>query len=165
MRILMVAGVLALAGCQGGDGGEGTSFSITGNSVDGNAQGASVDGGTGAVKIDLPFLSGNFTLPRMQLDAGDFDLNGVRLYPGSTIKGVSVDAGRAASEGAVKIAFESPATAMAVQQYFLARLPKAGFTLKASGNRLSGTTDEDQPFSLSVDEAGPTRSTGTITIG
>lgn len=162
-RVVLVAGALALAGC--GEGGEGTSISITGNAEDGNLHGATVDGASGKVKVDLPFFEGSFSLPKMQLDANSFDLNDVRLYPGSTIKGINVDAGGKGEDGLVKISFDSPASAASVRDYLQPRLTGAGYTLQVDRTGLRGTTDEDKPFALSLRDAGAGRSTGTITIG
>lgn len=164
MRTLLLIGALALTGCQD-RGGEGTTVSIMGNAEDGNSHGASMDGASGKVKVDLPFFQGNFTLPKIQLDADDFDLNGVHLYPGSTIKGINVDARSNDERDLVVVSFDSPAAAATVRDYFRQRLAKADYKLTASGDGLTGTTDDDKPFKLSVKDAGASRSTGTITIG
>jgi hypothetical protein len=165
MRFGLVAiGALALAGCSGGEG-EGTSIQISGNSEDGNVHGAVVDGKSGKVKVDLPGFQGSFSLPKIQVTADNFDLNGVKLYPGTNIRGINVDAGDGADNDHVRISFDSPATAAAVRDYLRPRLSKAGYTLRAAADGLRGTTDEGKTFALSVKDAGAARSTGTITIG
>jgi hypothetical protein len=169
MRLIFAAAVLiALAGCDRG--GEGTSISINANKTDGNGNGngngsVGVDGATGAVSIDVPGFEGTFKLPKIQLDAGDFDLNGVPLYPGSTIRSVNVDPRGRGKEGLVRVAFDSPADPARVRAYFQQRLAKAGFTVRADGNGLAGETDEKRPFRLQFDPSAEGRAQGTITVG
>lgn len=154
---------LLLAACQ--DQGSGTSFTISGNDADGNAHGASIDGATGKVKVDLPGFEGSFSLPKVRVTAENFDLNGVRLYPGTSITGVNVDAGGASRQEHVEVRFDSPAPAKAVRDYLQSRLTKAGYVLSPEGDGLKGTTEDKAPFVLRLRDSGPDRSTGTIVIG
>jgi hypothetical protein len=150
LAVVPLAIGLPLAACDGHD--AGTTISIAGNS-------------SGQVKVDLPGFQGTFKLPKIQLTADNFDLNGVHLPPGSKISGFNVDAGRKDDDGRVRIAFDSPMGAEAVRGWFAERLPKAGFAVRADGAGLVGTTDDKKPFALRLGETGAERATGTITIG
>ena len=158
MPILAILAACTLAACNRHD--EGTSISI--NADSGNVLGA-VDGKSGEVKLDVPGFSGKIKLPKVQLDASNFDLNGVHLYPGSTIDNVDVAGGE--KDGQVRVSFTSPAAPDAVQKWFLDRLNKAGFTVSPGGNGLVGTTDENKPFALDLSPDGPARAKGRITLG
>lgn len=161
---LSLTAALPLAGCNEPD--KGTSISFTGNADDGEDQGATMDGSTGQVKVDLPGFQGTFKLPRIQMTADNFDLNGVHLYPGSTISGFDVDAkGKEKDDGQVRIAFDSPATVQTVRSWFAERLPKAGYAVHDDGNGLTGTTDDKKPFVLKLDDAGAGHAKGTIVLG
>ncbi|MDQ2893154.1 MAG: hypothetical protein M3R64_08730 [Pseudomonadota bacterium] len=162
MPRLMLFALLALplAGCNQPD--EGTTISI--NADSGNVLGA-VDGKSGEVKLDVPGFSGKIKLPKIQLDADNFDLNGVHLYPGSTIDNVNVAGGGKQDSGTVEVSFTSPANPAAVQQWFQDRLNKVGFTVNPGGNGLVGTTDEHKPFALDLSPDGQDRSKGKITLG
>ena len=151
---------LTLAAC--GDSGDGTSISI--NAGDSNMV-AGVDG-NGQLAINLPGgFAGNVKLPKMTLDADNFDMNGVHLFPGSTISGMNVDAD-GKDGGLVRVEFQSPANPTKVRDWFLDKLSKqAGFTITASGDDLIGTTDENEPFRLDLAPDGADRSKGTIVIG
>ena len=156
--------VLALAACDGAD--QGTTITFSGNGADGNVHGAAMDGSTGQVKIDVPGFQGSFKLPKIQMTADNFDLNGVHLPPGSKIQGFNVDAGRGdKDDGKVLVAFEAPTDAAGVRGWFADRLPKAGYTVRADGAGLIGTTDDKKPFVLKLGEAGAGHAKGTITIG
>ena len=156
----------ALTAC--GDSKEGTSISINASGTDGNVV-AGIDK-TGQVAFNLPGgFAGNIKLPKLKLNAEDFDMNGVKLFPGSTISGMNIDArdgGTGKDSGIIRVQFESPATPEKVRAWFLDKLSReAGFTVQASGQGLAGTTDEKQPFRLDLAPVGSGRSSGTIVIG
>jgi hypothetical protein len=157
--------LLGLAACDRPS--EGTSVSI--NVEGGNAVGA-IDGKTGEMKVDVPGFQGSLKLPRFKLDADSVDLNGVKLYPGSTIDGIDVTGGgegggeKGGGEG-VRLSFTSPAAATTVRDWLGERLGKAGFTVQARENGLAGTTDEGKPFRLEMRPGGAATSTGVITLG
>ncbi len=157
--LLLAATVLALPLAACDRQGDGTSVTI--NADGGNALG-SVDAKSGEVKVDVPGFSGQFKLPKLQLDATDFDLNGVHLYPGSTID--TVDVGTGGKNAGLRLGFTSPAGAEQVRDWFQERLGKAGFTLKQDGSGLTGTTDENKPFRLELDGDGA-KAKGIIVLG
>lgn len=159
MRRLALFALLALAACDRAD--KGTSIAIT---TDNGSQVAAVDGATGEFKIDAPGFKGAFSLPRMQLDADSFDLNGVKLYPGSSITGMNI-IGKEGSDGGIRVTFDSPAAPTAVRDWFLGRLNQAGYTVSASSRGLFGETEDDKPFRIDLTPAGTDRSTGVISIG
>ncbi len=157
--LLLAATVLALPLAACDRQGDGTSVTI--NADGGNALG-SVDAKSGEVKVDVPGFSGQFKLPKLQLDATDFDLNGVHLYPGSTID--TVDVGTGGKDAGLRLGFTSPAGAEQVRGWFQERLGKAGFTLNQDGTGLTGMTDENKPFRLELDGDGA-KAKGTIVLG
>jgi len=130
-----------------------------------------VDGKTGEMSIDAPGFSGKITLPKMKLGSDDFDLNGVKLYPGSTITTMNIAAnsdgkgeGKGDSRDKVRIVFDSPATPEKVIDYFADKLAAANFKLTKSGQSLKGTDEDNKPFMLDVKPAANGHSTGTIAI-
>lgn len=163
-RLLVCAAALALplAACDRPGQGQAQGTSVTINADGGNTLG-SIDARSGEVKIDVPGFSGQIKLPKVQLDATNFDLNGVRLYPGSTID--AVDVGTGEKDSGVRIRFTSPATPDQVRGWFGERLGKAGFTLKQDGAGLTGTTEENKPFRLDLTGDGATRARGAIVLG
>jgi len=154
-----------LSACDGSK--QGTSISFNSTDSDGNVV-ASMDGNSGAVAINAPGFSGKIKLPKLHLDSKDFDMNGVHLYPGSTISAMNIDAhpgkGDDDDEGTVRVSFASPASAATVRDWFQQKLTAAGFTLSASGTGLVGTTDEKKPFKLELSPDGADKSKGTIIV-
>ena len=156
LTIPMLA-ALALSACDRPT--EGTSISI--NSSDGQTL-AAVDGKSGEVKLALPGFSGAFKLPKMSLEADNFELNGVHLYPGSKIRNVDVGNGR---DKAFTMTFDSPADPATVRGWFRDKMGDADFTLTDQGGAIVGKTAEEKPFRLDLRSAGGDQSTGTITLG
>ncbi len=152
---LLVA--LGLSACDRPN--QGTSISINGS--DGETL-ASVDGKSGEVKLALPGFQGAFKLPKVSLEADNFELNGVHLYPGSKIRNVDVGNGR---DKAFTMTFDSPADPATVRDWFHDKMSDADFTLTDQGGALIGKTAEEKPFRLDLRPAGSDRSTGTITLG
>ncbi|OYY67754.1 hypothetical protein [Sphingomonas sp. 28-63-12] len=165
MLMLMLC-ALPLAGC-GDAGKDGTTISIKSGGADGNVI-AGVDGKTGEVAINTPGFSGKLTLPKLSLNSSDFDLNGVHLYPGSTISGMNIvahDGKNGSDKSQVRITFDSPAAPAIVRDWFFDKLGKAKFTLTKDGTGLTGKDDEKKPFKLELTPAANGHSTGVIVAG
>ncbi len=167
---LLIPIALSLAGC--GSDKEGTTISFNMSDGEGNESSvANVDGKTGEVSINAPGFKGKVSLPKLSLGGADFSLNGVELYPGSTIKTMNISANKGDSEtgsgdkDSVRVVFDSPATPDKVIDYFADKLGKADFKLTRKGKGLTGTDDEQKPFSLEVTPAAVGHSTGVITVG
>lgn len=159
---LAVLALLApLAACNRPD--EGTSITI--NADGGNVTGA-IDAGSGQMKVDVPGFKGSIQIPKIQLDAGNFELNGVHLYPGSTIDKIDIAGGTDAQDAdGINLRFHGPGAADAVRGWYGERLAKVGYVLKTDGDSLVGSTDEGKRFRLDVTPDGPGRSRGVIVIG
>lgn len=161
--IAPIAALLALTACGGGSG---TAISINASDDDGN-----IVFGTdanGQVAIDTPVFKGKISLPKIKVDASNFEMNGVHLYPGSTIGTMDVrahDTPGKDDDGSVRVTFASPAAPATVRDWFKGKLADAGFKVSATGDGLSGTTDEDKPFKLDLTADGADKSKGVITIG
>lgn len=167
IRLLpFVAAALALAGCDGHDG-NGTEITFSSNGSDGGSVKGGIDK-DGNLKVDSSGFKADIKIPSIKLDASDFSLNGVHLYPGSTITSMNIaaeDKKGGKGDGKVNLAFTSPASAATVRDWLKERLDKASFKLSVAGNGLSGKTDDGQPFTLKLDDDGAGKSKGTIEMG
>jgi len=115
----------------------------------------------GQVTYNLPFASGQVKLPEGTMNHGNFDIDGVKMMPGVTITGFSLDAGD--KGGTVHFAFKAPASPENVRAYFVDQFKVKGVEATAAGNAVSGKTKDGDPFVIDVDRA-PQGSQGTITI-
>jgi hypothetical protein len=160
--LLPLAVSFALAACDG----SGTSISINAKDDEGNSL-ISTDA-NGQVDIKVPGFSASARLPRIHINAEDFEVNGVKLYPGSTIddfRADSEDKGGNDDKGKVTIRFHSPATPTAVRDWFRDNMTKQGFKVETRGNGLTGTTEDGQPFSVQLDADGDGKSKGRMEVG
>ena len=157
----------ALAACNSAkDEDLGTTIEV--NPGDGDVIGG-VDGQTGEMKINIPGFQGSIKMPKIKLDSGNFDLNGVHLYPGSTIDKVSVVGGGKKSDGRdrsrVRINFTSPAAPETVTEWFAPKLKTAGYTMQQSETTLAGTDANGKPVRIAMVSAGPDTTRGVAEIG
>lgn len=162
MRVLILAPALLLAACgSNGDTSDGTQISINGG-AGGNGFSAGM-GKDGKVSIDAPGFKMNVDLPKVQLDASDFKMNGVSLPEGSKITSMNI-AGDGDRDGGLRVAFTSPVGTAQVREWFQGRLAAEGFKLTASGDDLTGTTDEGKAFRLTTKGSGAS-SESVLTVG
>ena len=117
--------------------------------------------GSGNIAFDVPFVKGQLKVPAAMMDKGDFDIDGVKLMPGSKVTGFSVFAH---DKGAtVDMAFSAPAAPDQVRSYFLDQFKQKGVDAALSGDAVSGTSKDGSPFVIHVTPNG-TGSTGKIDI-
>ena len=115
----------------------------------------------GQVTFDLPFASGQVKMPEGTFQHGDFDIDGVKLMPGSTITGFNVNAGD--KGGIVNFAFKAPTAPEGVRAYFVDQFKAKGIEAAASGDSVSGKTKDGDPFVITVRPSGQ-GSEGTIRV-
>jgi hypothetical protein len=106
---------------------------------------------SGQVDFNLPFVKGSVKLPEGAMRNGEFDIDGVKMYPGGKITGVSVFA---KDKGAtVTMAFNAPAAPDQVRAYFVDQFKKKGAKASLVGDSISGTTRDGDPFVIQVGTA------------
>ena len=160
LRFAALALPLTLAAC----GGAGSTISF--NGADGNV--AIATDGNGVTSVKMPGVDASIKLPKIDIDEADFDVNGVKLYPGSTIRNFNLDANDSGTDkhkGRVGIAFEAPASLDKVQAWFRDNMAKRGFKVAAQGNGFAGTTDDGEPITLELSADGPDKAKGKMTVG
>ena len=102
--------------------------------------------GNGQVSFDLPFAKGEVKLPASMMHGGDFDIDGVKLMPGSKVNGFSL---MAADHGStVNVGFKAPAAPDQVRGYFLDQFKAKGMDAAASGDGIAGTSKDGSPFTI-----------------
>jgi hypothetical protein len=153
---------LALAACDG----PGTSIKIDASGGEGNTTVATDSNGQMSIKV--PGFEGAIKLPKIQIDAEDFDVNGLKLYPGSKIGELNVDAQEkigTRDKGQVAIGFESPAPLATVKAWFAENLAKRNFKVVPHDNSFAGTTDDGEIFKLELSDTGEGKTKGRMEVG
>jgi hypothetical protein len=116
---------------------------------------------SGNIAFNLPIAEGQVKVPAGTMHNGDFDIDGVKLMPGSVITGFNVDARK--NNATVDISFKAPASPDGVRSYFLDQFKKQGVEAALSGDSVSGKSKDGSPFTINVTPA-PNGSTGKIEI-
>ena len=140
------------------DGENGTTVSINASGDEEGDVAITADGNSGEVAVNVAGFQGKIDMPRFVLDNGDFDLDGVKLYPGSKIGAVNVNASGAGKSGSAKVevAFTAPADPAKVSAYLKQAFAEKKITVAEAANTLSGTLDDGSAFAiaLSLGEGG-----------
>ncbi len=161
--------VLALAGCS--DDGHETKTTATKDGVTTTTVTTS-DGDNSVVsglKIDTDKLKANLDIPGISFGGDHMDMDGMKLYPGSTVNGVRVHATDKPGDkqGSVVMAFTSPAALAAVAKHMADQATAAGFTLNSNTTALvSGSKPDDDGtnrFSVTLAPKGGT-TVGQLTM-
>jgi len=116
-------------------------------------------GGDGVdIDIDVPdFVDFDVT--------GDFDIDGVKLYPGSQVTTVNVDASDkdGADKVVVKLGFTSPAAPAKAADWMAGEFAKKSVKVSRTGDTLAGRDSEGNDFSIKFGPDGAT-SKGEVLI-
>lgn len=108
---------------------------------------------SGHIAFNLPFVKGQVKVPTGMMHNGSFDIDGVRLMPGSSVTGFNVDAGDHGST--VDMSFTAPASPDEVRSYFLDQFKKQGVEVALAGDSVSGKSKDGSPFAIHI---GPSAS-------
>jgi hypothetical protein len=167
MIALIISSALALAACSSKDDAtKGTDVSINASGNSGETMTATADGNSGKVAVNIPGFKAEIDMPKIHLDTDDFDMNGAKLYPGSKIDKINIQASKdkgGTDNGTVHLAFAAPADVATVKAWFAKELADSGkFTVSQTATGMTGKTAEGDAVSLTLSAAGAGQTTGTI---
>lgn len=106
---------------------------------------------SGHISFNLPIGQGQLKVPTGFMHKGDFDIDGVKLPPGSSITGFSVFARDQGS--IVDMSFNAPTSPDEVRSYFVEQFKKQGMEAALSGDSVTGKTKDGSPFTINVGSA------------
>lgn len=160
---LSLAAALLLGGCGSG---EGTDISIEANRANADGVAVTADGKTGNVAVKVPGFSANVTMPKIMLDAGNFDIDGVKLFPESRVRSLNIvaDDGSGGDSATVQVKFDAPAPPAEVQDWFIRAFSDRAISATADGEGVKGMTKDGEPFTIRIAPSGENASEGTIEI-
>ncbi|MBJ7502108.1 MAG: hypothetical protein JHC57_20315 [Sphingopyxis sp.] len=143
--------LLAACGSEEKKSAEGTQVSINAGDEHGGVQirtgkdggNIKIGGGGAGIDIDIPDF--------VDLDIeSDFDIDGVKLYPGSKVTKVDVDANdrNGADKATVKLGFTSPAAPTKAADWMASEFAKKGVKVTRSGDTLAGKDKDGSDFRI-----------------
>jgi hypothetical protein len=164
--LIAVAPLVLLSACGSSedDGKRGTDISINAKDPQGDVE-IKADGATGKVSVNVPGFNANVSLPKVMLEDGDFDIDGVKLYPGSKVSSVNVNADSNGDnkKAVVKMAFTAPAEPEKVRAWFAKGFTQNDVKAKATATGFAGSTRDDGSFTLTLTPSGAA-TTGTVEL-
>ncbi|QCB53135.1 hypothetical protein E5675_00860 [Sphingopyxis sp. PAMC25046] len=151
--------LLAACGSEEKKSGEGTEVSINAGDEHGGVQirtgkdggNLKIGGDGAAINIDIPDF--------VDLDIeSDFDIDGVKLYPGSKVTKVDVDANdtNGAEKATVKLGFTSPAAPTKAADWMAGEFAKKGVKVTRTGDTLAGKDKDGADFRINFAPDGAT---------
>jgi hypothetical protein len=158
---------LGLVACGvGNEPDKGTTVSIDATGKDGNKVAIKADGESGKVSLNVPGFDANVRLPKALLDDSNFDIDGVKLYPGSKVDTVDIKADEASGKGRadVRIGFSSPAEPAKVAAWFKEQFGKQSIEVGGDADTLNGKSENGDAFSIELTAADGGRTAGTVSI-
>ncbi|HEX3676336.1 MAG TPA: hypothetical protein VHU79_02925 [Sphingomicrobium sp.] len=106
---------------------------------------------SGHISFNLPIGQGQLKLPTSIMHNGNFDIDGVKLPPGSSVNGFNLDAH---DKGAtVDMSFTNPKSPDEVRSYFLDQFKKQGVEAALSQDSVTGKSKDGSPFTIEVSSA------------
>lgn len=116
---------------------------------------------SGHIAFDLPFAKGQVKVPSGWMHSGNFDIDGVKLMPGSQMTGFSLDAHDEGST--VNMSFTVPAAPDAVRSYYVDQFKQKGVEAAVAGDSVTAKSKDGSPFTIQVSPAAG-GSKGTIRV-
>ncbi len=99
---------------------------------------------TGNVAFNLPFAEGKVKLPAAMMANSNFELDGVKLMPGSQVTGFNVDANKGPTQ--VRLSFAAPVAPAEARAYFLQQFQSRGVSAAAAGEAITGVSKDGTAF-------------------
>jgi hypothetical protein len=158
---------LGLAACgTGNEPDKGTSVNIDATGKDGKKVAIKADGETGKVSLNVPGFDANIRLPKKLLDDSNFDIDGVKLYPGSKVETVDIKADETRGKGRadVRIGFSSPAEPAKVAGWFKEQFGKQSIEVGGDADTLTGKSDNGDAFTIELAATDGGTTAGTVSI-
>jgi hypothetical protein len=115
----------------------------------------------GHISFNLPIAEGKLKVPTSMMHDGSFDIDGVKLMPGSTVTGFNLDAGH--DNAIIDMSFTAPASPDEVRSYYVDQFRKQGVEAALAGDAVTGKSKDGSPFTIQASPA-PSGSQGKIVI-
>ncbi|WP_327461299.1 hypothetical protein [Sphingomonas sp.] len=109
--------------------------------------------GQSRLKIEADGFKADVNLPLVSMISDKMEVDGVKLFPGSKISGVDIDA-KGEQEGRVTMRFEAPAPRDKVAAWFQDQFTQQRFEARTTSGGFAGTSRDGNWYTLDLKEAG-----------
>ncbi len=150
--VFLIPPIMLLAACgQGKKATDETEVSINADGDGGNVQITSGKDG-GKLKVNGDGVNIDLDIPDLgDMELGsDFDIDGVKLYPGSKITAMDIKANdkNGANDAVVKFGFTSPAAPAKAADWMAGEFAKKGVKVTRTGDTLAGKDEDGADFTI-----------------
>jgi hypothetical protein len=158
VTLLVVTVALSLSACSKND--DKGSLSIDMNS----------QAGAGNVSISVPGFDTKVKIPSSFMAHGDFDIDGVKLYPKSKVTSfnVNVDSkttdGKSTDNSVVKMGFAAPADVATVTTWYKDQFAAKSIAARQTATGFSGKTEDGDVFTIALMPVGAGATNGAIQV-
>jgi len=160
--ILLATSALMLSACGEKEGNSSLS-------VDLNSQ-----NGTGNVAISIPGIDAKIDVPSDLMAGGDFDIDGVKLYPKTKVTSfkLNVDSGatgqksgeRQATAPVIKMGFAAPADVATLTNWYKTEFAAKSVAATQTPTGFSGTTEDGDTFTIALTPGAAGQTNGAIEV-
>lgn len=160
LTIMCAACALTLSGCKQVEdaGSEDDTASESSSTSSSSASVSSSSDGEDSVafSINTDGFSVDVDVPIDDITTDNANGRAEGLYPGSKVTGINIESNNqnGKSQSQVAIRFTAAASKETVADWFMVQMPEQGGTAARKGNIISGTTDDGEPYVLTLNEAG-----------
>jgi hypothetical protein len=106
---------------------------------------------SGNIAFNLPIAEGQVKVPGPMMHNSNFDIDGVKLMPGTSVTGFNLNAHDEAA--IVEMSFTAPASPDEVRSYFLDQFRKKGDQVTLAGDAVTGQSKDGDKFTIHVKPA------------
>lgn len=148
-RLILVLAVTSLGACSVERDADGNATAR--GEAPGTVFAASADRATGSLEVALPGAKFDVDVPAGMLAESEFDIDGLKLYPGSTVEGMDIKSVEAAGDdkrSTVRISYTAPAAPAVVRAWYLSQSASLERPLQAAGDALAGSTEEGKAITM-----------------
>src|SRR6185437_5831838 len=107
---------------------------------------------SGNIAFNLPIAQGQVKVPANFMHNGNFDIDGVKLPPGSSVTGFNLDSHNDVSN--VDMSFTAPLAPDQVRSYFVDQFKEQGVEAALSGAAVTGKSKGGSAFTITVGPGG-----------
>lgn len=112
----------------------------------------------GAVSFQIPGMKGNFKLPSSMMRHSNMEIDGVKIFPGSSVNSVR------AEDNVVTIGFTAPGSVADLKDYYGKQFAEKGVTATIQGDGFGGKTKDGDDFTLNFAATNAKSTAGTMVI-
>ncbi len=156
--LLIAATALVLTACGRNDGNGSVAIDINSEADAGN------------VSISVPGFDAKVKVPTGIMAHGDFDIDGVKLYPGATVTRFNLNVDGKSKEGkgsdntVIKMTFAAPADVPTVTDWYKKQFAAKSVNATQTSTGFAGKSEDGDDFTITLTPGAASQTRGSIDV-